>query len=46
MKKKYFSPEMEEMEIEDTVLLVTSGCGDESETGSETAGDKPITDFE
>lgn len=45
MKKKYFSPEMEEMEIENTVLLVTSGCSDESETGSEQAGEDPVTDF-
>ena len=44
MKKKYFSPEMEEMEIENAVLLATS-CGDETESGSEKADDKPVTDF-
>lgn len=36
MKKKYFAPEVEEMEIEELDLLVTSTCPDESEGGDET----------
>lgn len=35
MKKKYFAPEVEEMEIEELDLLVTSTCPDESEGSDE-----------
>ena len=44
MKKKYCSPEMEEMEFETPVLLEGS-CADETESGSEQAGDTPVDDF-
>lgn len=37
MKKKYFSPEMEEIENMDMVLLVTSGCDDEAKKDSDEA---------
>lgn len=34
MKKKYFAPELEEMEIDELVLLEAS-CTDETETDTE-----------
>lgn len=44
MKKKYYSPEMEELEFETPVLLEAS-CADETEGGQEQAGDKEVDDF-
>jgi hypothetical protein len=37
MKKKYFAPEMEELEVENAVLLVTSGCEDETQQETDDA---------
>ena len=37
MKKKYFAPEMEEVEFEGTDLLVSSGCEDEAPKDSDDA---------
>ena len=46
MKKKYFSPEMEELEVETPVLLdASAGCSDETEGGSEQAGNEEVSDI-
>ena len=39
MKKKYFTPEMEEMDVEDLVLLVGSCASDEKEVTPCTSDD-------
>ena len=39
MKKKYFAPEMEEMEFETPTLLEGSGCADETEISSDSSCD-------
>ena len=44
MKKKYYSPEMEELEVEMPVLLEGS-CADETQVEGEQAGEDPVSDF-
>ena len=39
MKKKYFAPEMEEMEFETPVLLEGSSCADETEGSNDESCD-------